>query len=232
MRRRDFAAALGDFNRAIALKPDHIEAHHQRGHAHEWLKQPARAVEDFTVALKGQPANAHLYESRAHSYLACKEHAKAARDLEKVLQIKPDQAPICNALARLYAAGPQQLRAPDKALPLAERATRLAPASGPYWQTLGIVYYRLGRAREGLAALERGAARKGGPTAYDLFFLAMCHRQLGDQAKATDCYDQAQRWQQEHKGQLSPALTEELGTLRAEAEAALARSPGRASPNP
>jgi tetratricopeptide (TPR) repeat protein len=226
MRLRDFAGARDDFGRAIALRPGHTEAHHQRGHAHERLGQPARAVEDFTAALRGQPESAHFYEARGRNHFALREHAKALEDLRRALAIRPDDPAACNFLAWVHVMGPPGLRSPDKALPLAERATQLAPGAAQNWQTLGTVHHRLGKAREALAALERGVGlKKGGATAHDLFVMAMCHRRLGDKARAEECYAKALRWQEENKGKLSPFQAEALGTLRAEAEAAVSKPP-------
>ena len=54
--------------------------------------------------------------------------------------------------------------------------------------------------------------RKGGD-AFDWFFLAMAHWQLGDKAAARKWYDQAVRWMETNKPQ-----NEELLRFRAEAQ--------------
>jgi tetratricopeptide (TPR) repeat protein len=219
----DFAGAEDDFTAALAIKPNHAEAHHQRGHAHEGLGQPARAVEDFTAALEARPEDAHLLEARAHNHFALKHHARAVRDLERALAIKPDQPSACNLLAWIYLMGPADLRDPEKARALAEKATQVAPGQWQNWQTLGLAYHRLGKEREALAALERDAGMKtGGASPCDLLVMAMCHQRLGDRAKAKGCYERAVRWRDEHKGKLSPLQAETFESLRAEAEAALA----------
>jgi eukaryotic-like serine/threonine-protein kinase len=225
MRLREFAPARDDFTRALKLKPNHAEAHHQRGHAHEGLGQPARAVEDFTAALEARPEDAHLLEARAFNHFVLKNHAQAVRDLRRALAIKPDQPSACNLLAWIYLTGPADRRDPEKARALAEKATQLAPGQWQSWQTLGLAYHRVGKEKEALQALERGAGmKKGGASAYDLLVMAMCHQRLGDRAKAKDCYDRAVRWRDEHKGKLSAAQAETFESLRAEAEAALARA--------
>src|SRR5262249_26175200 len=175
---------------------------------------------DFSEALKRQPRNIHLYLVRAQNYLQLKQHAKAAEDLNRALALKPERAFDCNNLAWILVTGPAEFRAPDKALPLAQKAVELAPDRWEYCHTLGVVHYRLGQYREAVAALERGVKNhKGQETAFDLYFLAMCHAKLGDPDKARACYERAVAWQKQAK--LAPGQVEELNAFRAEADAVL-----------
>ena len=64
------------------------------------------------------------------------------------------------------------------------------------------------------------AASRGQSDGFDLFFLAMSHRRLGDAAKAKECFDQAARWCDSRQG-LAAARARELRAFRAEAEQAL-----------
>jgi hypothetical protein len=112
---------------ALRANPGDVEAYHWRGHAYEKLGRPADAVADFTEALKRRPNDAHFLERRGQNHLCLRHYEPAVADLERSLALKPDQAAACNALAWVYVAGPEKLRDPAKALPLAERAVRLAP---------------------------------------------------------------------------------------------------------
>ena len=80
------------------------------------------------------------------------------------------------------------------------------------------------RARPALKPVEElavpSAASRGQSDGFDLFFLAMSHRRLGDAAKAKACFDQAARWCDSRQG-LAAAQARELRAFRAEAEQAL-----------
>jgi uncharacterized protein HemY len=147
--------------------------------------------------------------------------------LEQVLETAPDQPDACMELAWVLVAGDKKFRDAARALPLARRSVELAPDEPLYRNTLGVVYYRLGRWQEAAETLEAsGRANREGPTAYDLFFLAMTYRQLRQQEKARGCYDQAVRWRRAHPN-LPPHEAAELRDIRAEADGVLA---GKAEP--
>jgi uncharacterized protein HemY len=128
-------------------------------------------------------------------------------------------------LAWRYVTGPEKQRDPHKALPLAQKAVKLTPDQWHYWNTLGVVYYRLGQYPEAIEKLQHSlSAGKGEAAAYDLFFLAMCHARLGDAAQAKDCYDRAVHWVQEQQSRLRAEDKKELDAFRAEAEPVLQRA--------
>jgi tetratricopeptide (TPR) repeat protein len=81
-----------------------------------------------------------------------------------------------------------------------------------------VVYYRVGRYKAALDALERSYGESEGDLAAGtLLFLALCHARLGDAAQARDCYDRALRWLQDHRDGLTTQEREELDAFQAEA---------------
>lgn len=134
------------------------------------------------------------------------------------LEANPNDAHACNNLAWHYLTAPEGVRDVKAALPLAEKAVQLAPKSPDYANTLGLAYYRARRYAEAAAVLRANLDKQEDSClGFELFFLAMCHHELGEPARARDYYDWAVRWMRTHKGR-SPSEAEELAESRAEAE--------------
>ncbi len=124
----------------------------------------------------------------------------------------------CNNLALRYLAGPQKQRDLKKALSLAQKAVKLWPNNCLCLNTLGLIYYRLGRCVEAMEKLERSLRdSKGETAAINLFFLAMCHVRQGDAAKARGCYERAVYLLGEQQDKLHPSWQKEIDAIRAEA---------------
>jgi serine/threonine protein kinase/WD40 repeat protein len=151
------------------------------------------------------------------------DYAQAIADYRKVIELEPDNAKALNNLAWLHVAGPLDYRDAQTALPLAERAVTLAPTAWQYLNTLGVVYYRLGRHHDAIKLLTQSANLDGdyaAGSAFDFFFLAMSHHQLGEPDKARDYYDRAVKWCAAQSS-LPPTWPVELTQFRAEADALL-----------
>ncbi|MCI0742214.1 MAG: tetratricopeptide repeat protein [Gemmataceae bacterium] len=224
-----FAQARDDFSRALTVDPEHVGAYHYRGHAQQFLKHYTLAIDDLTQAIKRQPKNAHFYDCRAQCYYAIKQPELAARDWERCLDLNPKQpnAAVCHSLAWLYVTGPEAVRNPQRALSLARQADQQQPGTYSYLTGLAVAHYRLDQFDRAVESLTRAAAaRKDGPTATSLFFLAMCRHRLGDAVGARADYDRALAWWQTQRG-LSEHRLEQLVAFREEAEAVLQSKPAR-----
>jgi hypothetical protein len=142
---------------------------------------------------------------------------RQAADLRRALRDRPDDAGACNKLAWQLVTGPADLRDPCAGLPLAERATRLDPRHH-LLTTLGVVYYRLDRWRDAVEVLNRSIAAAKEATAFNRFFLALCHHQLGDPQRARAEYARAVAWMELYRPD-----DEELVRFRTEVESVLGR---------
>jgi WD40 repeat protein len=135
----------------------------------------------------------------------------------RTLDAKPDDPTAANNLAWLYLTGPEALRDFKAAVPLAEKAVRLAPGNAVFANTLGVAYYRAGRYREAVETLRPNVEKQEEwCLAFDLYFLAMSYHHLGETARAKDYYDWAVRWPRSNP-RLKPGHLEELDLFRAEA---------------
>jgi WD40 repeat protein/tetratricopeptide (TPR) repeat protein len=221
----------------LALNPFNFEAYFQRGRAYGRLRATLKAIADYSMALALMPpehtSRGEALFRRSNNYRQLQELAKAeadlyqfaALDLDLPSELHQTAAQQCNNLAWPYVAGSEKQRDPNKALALAQKAVKLTPGQWIYWNTLGVVYYRLGQYSQAMEKLEHSLRdSKGEAAAFDLFFLAMCHARCGDSAQAKECYDRAVSWVQEHHDKLQPGWKEELDAFRAEAQATLGKS--------
>src|SRR5262249_38924976 len=237
---RSYSKAAADFKRAgeldharlpweelvrayslvIERNPQDADAYHQRADARERMGQWKDAIADHSQAIERAPMHLPFLVCRGKAYLRMGENDKAAADFRKASQDKPDQL---NQLAWELATSANLLhREPTLAVELAKQAVRKMPGEPMYWNTLGAAHYRTGEWHDAVKALEE--AERLAPDKYfgfNAYFLAMCHNQLGDIAKAKDYFDRAVRWCQENQGKLSATYYQELEAFRSEAESLL-----------
>jgi uncharacterized protein HemY len=134
------------------------------------------------------------------------------------MESHPTSARACNDLAWVFATAPEPLRDPKRALELAERAVELGPHDPLIHNTLGVAYYRAGRYREAADTLRANLpAQQERILALDLYFLAMSHHRLGEEAVARAYYLWAQR-SSRSQTKLSARELRERDAFRAEAE--------------
>jgi serine/threonine protein kinase/WD40 repeat protein/Tfp pilus assembly protein PilF len=195
----------------------------------------ARPLQRLTVQidtgnLKPVSPRANQLLQQANQHAHDKDYAKALTALREAVRLEPNLAEAHNNLAWLLLTGPAELRDAKEALPHAQKAVELTSGHWIYQNTLGVALYRNQRFADAVPVLEKNLhAGKGQADAFDLFFLAMCHHQLGDEDKAKDCYDRAVRWFKERRDKLPAGWVAELTEFQAEA-AALLKQPPPASP--
>jgi len=149
-----------------------------------------------------------------------REREAATREViaqqRRALAANPNNALACNNLAWTYLTALAGLRDWKAALPLAQKAVQLEPGA-MYRNTLGLAYYRAGRYREAIEAFQANLKDQvDWALAYDLYFLAMSHHQLGESAQARQFYYLAGRWSDAHREALNPDLAE-LAAIQTEA---------------
>jgi tetratricopeptide (TPR) repeat protein len=112
-----------------------------------------------------------------------------------------------------------RFRDPERAVALARKAVRKAPAEGTYWNTLGVALYRAGDWKGVLAALDRSMELRQGGDGFDWFILAMAHWRLREKDLARSWYREAVQWMDDPRNKV-PA-DDELRRLQDEAAALL-----------
>jgi WD40 repeat protein len=179
----------------------------------EFPPAPTGELADAPVTIKVLPGDVSK-PSRTRERKAQQAIERSRREVKA----NPNAAQACNELAWAYLAAPETLRDVKAALPLAEKAVRLASRTAIYRNTLAVAYYRAGRYREAVEILQTNLEKQeDGTLAYDLFFLAMSYHRLGETARARGYYDWAVRWVAMQRD-LRPEYREELTAFRVEAE--------------
>ena len=223
--------AAEEFSRVLEADPgrDIIRSH--RAETLLRLGRFAEAVTDLDRLLKRYTKDAALFElrSQAHDGLGDKERAKA--DRKRAVEYSVTGARSYNDRAWALATGPAASRDPEEALASARKAVALAPGSAMYFNTLGVAQFRAALYADAIETLEKSLALSQGKyDGFNLFFLAMSRRKLGDVAGARADFNRAVRWRRDHPNLSVPQWSAELDAFQAEAEAALA-DPGAKWPD-
>ncbi len=220
-RLRRFDMARDDFSQALARRPDNAHFHERRGHCYWNLKDDTKAIAEFRTAIRLQPDNAQAHYGLGLVVSGTGVWTEAMEAYERALRLKPDYAEAHNSLAWLRATCPDpKFRDPARAVVSAKRAVELAPKEANFWNTLGAAHYRAGGFPAAIQALEKSMELAKGGDSLDWFFLAMAHRQLGQEEEARKWYDRAVEWMRKHKPD-----DDELRRFRSEAEALIGPSP-------
>jgi len=129
-------STLGDILRSQNKEPEAIAAYSQ-------------ALDSIT---QEDPRAWFLHFSRGIAYSRNGQNVEAEEDFRAALAVNPDQPQVLNYLG--YSLVEEQ-RKLDEALDMIERAVAASPDSGYIVDSLGWVYYRLGRYEEAVAQMER-----------------------------------------------------------------------------
>lgn len=118
------------------------------------LHEEAIAAYDRMLALvdPDEPRYWFIYYARAISHHESDNWTQAEADFRRALELNPGQPNVLNYLGYSLV---EQRRDFDEALDMIERAVAARPDSGYIVDSLGWVYYRLGRFEEAVAPLER-----------------------------------------------------------------------------
>ncbi len=114
---------------------------------------------DGAIALLPDPQPSHwfLYYARGITYEREGKWDKAEADLRFALKLSPDQPMVLNYLG--YGLVEKRIKL-DEAQKMIEKAVRLRPDDGYITDSLGWVYYRLGKYRQAVGPLERAVELK------------------------------------------------------------------------
>jgi Flp pilus assembly protein TadD len=146
-------AALGDLARA---RPDLASVHAALGEMLRRADRCGEAIDSYSAALDLVDADLERYwfihYARAICYHDVDDWAPAEADFRRALELNPGQPEVLNYLGYSLV---EQRRNLDEALGMIEEAVAARPDSGYIVDSLGWVYYRLGRFEEAVEPMER-----------------------------------------------------------------------------
>lgn len=155
--------AIADFDQALAINPDYLDACFARGSAWDKKDEYDKAIADFTRVIQLDPKYAAAHYNRGRMWEKKLEYDKAFNDYSEAVRLNSGSFQICNNLAWMQATCPiDKYRDGNKALENAHRARKLY--DGEHWRiaaTIAAAYAENGQfdeAREWQAkaiALER-----------------------------------------------------------------------------
>ena len=165
----DNVAALAELDALAAERPDSFEPLARKGNLLRVEERFAEAVEAYDLAFdripKIEPQHWSLLYFRGIALERSDQWERAEADFKQALGLQPDQPYVMNYLAYSWVEKKQNL---DEAEAMLERAVKLRPRDGYIVDSLGWVYYRLGRYEAAVVQLERAVElRPQDPTIND-----------------------------------------------------------------
>ncbi len=157
---------------------------------------------DHPQALAARTILADVYRDQGRFAKAGKAYEETLTALRRVLGPKtPEVKRAMNGYAWMLAtASDPGFRDPRRAVRLAQEVVEHAPQFADKWTMLGVASYRAGDWKTATAALEKSETlARGRFTAINGFFLAMAHRQLGENDRAREWYHRATGWMENHQ---------------------------------
>jgi tetratricopeptide (TPR) repeat protein len=143
----DYAGALADASRALALAPDLAAAYNARAEAHHELGDYAAAMADHNRAVDLAPREAAYYNARSVTRHTLGDYDQSLADSNRAVDLAPTEA------EHRYSRGVTYHVQGDFARALADktRAVELAPHEAEFHYSRGATYYALGEYDRALA---------------------------------------------------------------------------------
>jgi tetratricopeptide (TPR) repeat protein len=87
--KKDYQAAIRDYDQAIRLDPNNARAFSNRGAAYKKLGRIDQAIADHTAAIRLDPQSPENFDNRGLSYAANGDYDRAIADYNEAIRLKP-----------------------------------------------------------------------------------------------------------------------------------------------
>ncbi|GJL79895.1 MAG: hypothetical protein NPINA01_28840 [Nitrospinaceae bacterium] len=145
--------AIADYSKAISLKPDYAEAHHNRGLAYEYQQEYDQALSNFDEAINLNPEFSHAYVSRGSLFETLGRNDQAIAEYDRAIALDPNNVTAYISRGQFY----WNIKQYDLALKNFDSAIARNPLGySPYIQR-GYANFYLGRNIEAANDFENSA---------------------------------------------------------------------------
>lgn len=148
----DLETAEDSYREAQSLQPNHPFTNFQLGQLLFQKNEYEEALKFLNNAAEQDPDNAIYLGTLAAVYDELDEFDKSETLYEKALEIDPDNATILNNYS--YSLAEREIRL-DDALLMVKKALEVDPGNGAFLDTLGWVYYKLGKYEDALRYIKK-----------------------------------------------------------------------------
>jgi tetratricopeptide (TPR) repeat protein len=145
------AEAIASYDTALALQPELVEAHNNRGIALQRLQRTAEALASFDRALSLRPQSAELHNNRGNVLRHLQRLPEALAACERAVALQADFAAAHNSRGLVL----QALHRLEEAAASYQRSLALQPDMAEAHNNLGTVLCELGRPLDALASCSR-----------------------------------------------------------------------------
>jgi len=154
--RGDFEASIVQLSSLISDYGDRPMLYVTMGDVYRQMQEYNQAVISYSEAIRKMEPNDpqlwYVYYVRGISYERIGDWPKSDADFRQSLELQPNRPQVLNYLGYSLVERRENL---DEALAMIERAVALRPNSGYIVDSLGWVYYRLGRFEDAVEPMER-----------------------------------------------------------------------------
>jgi tetratricopeptide (TPR) repeat protein len=138
--KKNYDAAVPDFDEAIKLDPTYALAYVSRGYALNLQSQYDRAIDDFDQAIQLQPGFANSFMNRGVSFAAKHDYDRAISDYSEAIKLDPRSVYAFNGRGMAYEAKGDH----DRAIADFSEAIRLFPQFAQAYGSRAIAYHHTG----------------------------------------------------------------------------------------
>jgi tetratricopeptide (TPR) repeat protein len=156
--------AIEDYNRAITLNPNYVEAYCNRGGTYEKMDQYDKAIEDYNRAITLNPNYIETYYNRGVTYEKMDQYDKAIEDYNRAITLNP------NYIEAYYNRGVayEKMGQYNKAIENYSIVINLNPNDFEAYNNRGVTYSKSGRYEEALIDLTEAIGLS--PNSSELYF--------------------------------------------------------------